>query len=190
MVKELEDYAIKYNIPIMQKDGMEYLLEFIREKNVKSILEIGTAIGYSAIRMSMVSNDILITTIERDELRYKIARKNVSKYDFSKQITLVLDDALNFNSDDSYDLIFIDASKSSNIKFFERFKKNLRPNGYIITDNLSFHGLVDSEEKLSKNIKGLVRKIKDYKGFLKDNKEFETVFLPVGDGISISRKIV
>ena len=99
-------------------------------------------------------------------------------------------DALETKVDDEFDLIFIDAAKGQNIRFFELFSKNLKRNGTIITDNLNFHGLVnkDIEEIESRNVRGLVRKIRDYITFLKENREYETEFIDVGDGLAVSIK--
>ena len=185
---EIEEYAKKYNIPIMQKDGIEFLIDFIKKNNIKKILEIGTAIGYSAIKMANVADDIRITSIERDENRYKEAVKNVSKFNLNDRVKLINDDAFNVELSEDFDLIFIDAAKAQNIKFFQKFSNNLKENGFIITDNLNFHGLVNSEEKLSRNLRQLIRKIKNYINFLKENNQYETIFYNIGDGISISRK--
>lgn len=185
---EIEEYAKKYNIPIMQKDGIEFLIDFIKENNIKNILEIGTAIGYSAIKMANVADDIRITSIERDGNRYKEAVKNVSKFNLNDRVKLINDDAFNVELSEDFDLIFIDAAKAQNIKFFQKFSNNLKENGFIITDNLNFHGLVNSEEKLSRNLRQLIRKIKNYIDFLKENNQYETIFYNIGDGISISRK--
>ena len=186
---EIENYAKKENIPIMQKDGIQFLEKYIKENNIKRILEIGSAIGYSAIKMSEVDKNIKITTIERDKERYKLAIKNIKEMNKKSQINIILDDAFNVELSDKYDLIFIDAAKAQNIKFFEKFKVNLEPNESIITDNLNFHGLTENPEKIkSKNLKALVKKINIYKEFLKENKEFKTEFIDIGDGISISKR--
>lgn len=189
-ILELEEYAEKNNVPIMMKDGIEFLLKYIKENNVKNILEIGSAIGYSAIRMCLIDDDIKITTIERDENRYKEAVKNIDEFKLSDRITIIYDDAFNVELKDKYDLIFIDAAKSQYIKFFEKFKLNLNNNGVIVSDNLDFHGLVKKSlnEIESRNVRGLVRKLNDYIEFLKNNKEFNTTFYNVGDGISISKR--
>lgn len=188
-IEEIEKYAHENNIPIMQKDGILFLETYIKENKIKKILEIGTAIGYSAIKMANVDKSIRITTIERDKVRYEIAKKNISKMKLENQITLVFADALEIEISDNFDLIFIDAAKAQNIKFFEKYKKNLNPNGVIITDNLNFHGLTTHPENIkSKNLKALVKKINNYKIFLKNNSEFTTVFSDIGDGISISEK--
>ena len=189
-ILDLENYAHENNIPIMLSDGIEFLLKYIKENNIKNVLEIGSAIGYSAIRMSLVDKDIKVTTIERDEKRYQEAIKNIGDFGLENQINIIFNDAFEVDLDDKYDLIFIDAAKSQYIKFFEKFKNNLNDNGVIVSDNLNFHGLVhEDERKLSRNVRGLVRKLNNYVDFLKNNKEFKTEFYDIGDGISISKRI-
>ena len=189
-IKKLEEYAEENNVPIMQKDGIEFLLKFIKDNNIKTILELGTAIGYSSIRMALVDKDIKVTTIERDNERYLEAVKNIKNFNLEKRITQIYNDALEVNIDDKFDLIFIDAAKAQNIKFFEKYKHNLNDGGYIVTDNLLFHGIAlkKPEEIESRNVRALVRKINDYVKFLKENEEFNTEFYDLGDGISISKR--
>lgn len=187
--KQIEKYAEEHNVPIMQKSGINFLTKYISENNVKNILEIGSAIGYSAIKMALVSDKVKVTTIEKDNERYLMALKNIKEFDLEKRITLISGDALNVELEDKFDLIFIDAAKGQYIKFFEKYSKNLKKNGVIISDNLDFHGLVEQEERIaSKNLRQLVNKIRNYIDFLKNNTEFTTKFYKIGDGISISTK--
>lgn len=187
-ITNLEIYAKENNVPIIQKEGLNFLIEYIKQKNVKTILEIGTAIGYSSINMALVSDDIQITTIERNEKMYKQAIKNIKDFNLENRINVIYGDALDTVVQGKYDLIFIDAAKAQYIKFFEKYKQNLQMNGTIITDNLNFHGLaLHPEEIHSKNLKALVRKINNYKDFLINNKEFQTVFYEIGDGIAVSK---
>ncbi|MBQ6324013.1 MAG: O-methyltransferase [Bacilli bacterium] len=190
VIKLIKDYADVNNVPIMTDSGMRFLLRYIQNHKIKNILEIGTAIGYSAIMMCTVNPDIVVTTIERDEKRYLESIKNVKKVGLEKRINLIYNDALDVRVDDKYDLIFIDAAKAQSQKFFERFENNLVEGGTIITDNMKFHGLVDKEpeEIASRNLRQLVRKVKDYTAFLKGNTRFETEFIDVGDGLAISVK--
>lgn len=185
---DLEKYAKDNNVPIMLPEGIKFLLDYIKKNNVKSILEIGTAIGYSSIRMALLADDIKVTTIERDLDRYNEAIKNIADFGLQKQITVIKADAFDVDLDETYDLIFIDAAKSQYIKFFEKFKHNLRADGTIVSDNLAFHGLVENKsgEILSRNVRGLVRKINEYIDFLKNNDEFVTTFYSIGDGIGVS----
>ena len=188
-LEELEKYARDNNIPIMQKDGIEFLTNYIKENNIKNILEIGSAIGYSAIRMALVCDDIKVTTIERDKERYDIALKNIESFNLNDRINIILSDALNIELTDKYDLIFIDAAKAQYIKFFEKFDKNLDVNGIIVSDNLSFHGLVEDDTKTTnRNTKQLVKKIRKYIEYLKNNKNYSTTFYKLGDGVAVSIK--
>lgn len=189
LLKKIEDYAQENNVPIMLKDGIEFLEQYIKENNIKKILEIGTAIGYSAIRMC-INKDIKITTIERDEKRYKEALKNIEEANLNDQIEVIFTDAFDVELSDKYDLIFIDAAKGQYIKFFEKFKKNLNINGTIISDNLNFHGLTHQKERIqNKNTRQLVNKINKYIDFLKENNEYKTTFYDIGDGIGVTRRI-
>lgn len=188
-IRIIEKYAEDNKIPIMMKDGIEFLTKYIKENNIKNILEIGTAIGYSAIKMALVDEKIKIVTLEKDKERYEIAKKNIKEFNLEKQIQVINIDALEYEEEQQYDLIFIDAAKAQYIKFFEKYKKNLKQNGTIISDNLDFHGLVKNPElTTNKNTKQLVRKINKYIEFLKENKEFKTEFISLGDGIGISKK--
>ena len=189
-IKEIKLYAEENNIPIMQDEGIEFLTNFILKKKIKNILEIGTAIGYSAIMMAKVAEDIHVTTIERDEQRYMEALKNIKKLKLEDRITLIFNDALNVKLDSEYDLIFIDAAKGKNQDFFEQFEGNLAMDGYIITDNMYFHGYVDMEESEipSKNILGLVKKIKEYTYFLENHMLYKTTIYNIGDGIAVTER--
>ena len=186
-MERLEEYAKNNNIPIMQKDGIEFLCNYIKEHHIKNILEIGCAIGYSAIKMAKIHKSISVTTIERDKIRYDEAVKNIKEYNVDNQINLLFGDALEEEITGKYDLIFIDAAKSQYIKFFEKYKNNLNENGVIVSDNLNFHGLTHTTKIIeSRNVRGIVRKLNNYIDFLKNNEEFKTDFYELGDGVSIS----
>ncbi len=188
-IRKMEKYADEKGIPIMEKEGMNFLTEFIKLNKVKNILEVGTAIGYSAINMALVDDDVTVTSIERDKDRYIQAVKNIKNLGLDSRITLILADALDFNTLEKYDLIFIDAAKSQYIKFFNKFATNLKDRGYIVTDNINFHGLTNSDKtKMSRNLRQLITKLERYIDFLKNNDEFKTRFFEIGDGVAISRK--
>lgn len=185
----LEKYAKEKKVPIIQKEGLNFLLKIIEENNIKTILEIGTAIGYSAINMAKIDSNISVTTIERNNEMYLQAKQNIKDFKLEDRINLIYGDALFTEIEGEYDLIFIDAAKAQYIKFFEKYKKNLNKKGIIITDNLNFHGLTKNPEEIkSKNLKALVKKINLYKEFLKENKDYSTTFYEIGDGIAISKR--
>ena len=188
-ILRLKNYADQSSVPIMMDEGMDFILDYIKSNDVKFILEIGTAIGYSSIRFAQIDPNIRVYTIEYDIIRYHEAVKNISRFNLGEQITVFLGDALKFNFTEKFDLIFIDGAKSQYINFFEKYKENLAPDGVFISDNLSFHGMVE-DINITKNYSTikLIRKIRRYIDFLKANKEFDTTFYSIGDGVAISKQ--
>ena len=189
-LNKLKDYATENSVPIMFDEGIEFIVNYIKNNDVSFILEIGTAIGYSAIKFAQINPEIRIFTIEYDIERYQKAVENITKLNLDDQITVFLGDALKFDFTEKFDLIFIDGAKSQYINFFEKYKNNLSENGVFISDNLFFHGMVENPE-LTKNYSTikLIRKLKRYIDFLKANTEFETEFYQLGDGVAVSRRI-
>lgn len=190
LIREIEEYAEINNVPIMQKEGIEFLTAFILKNQIEKVLEVGTAIGYSAIKMALTNPNLKVVTIERDEERYLEALKNIKKFNLENRITLIFSDALDVVLDDEFDLIFLDGAKGKNIEFLEHFERNLAKDGYFITDNIGFHGYVEKDESeiKSKNLRALVRKIKNYIEYLKNSKEYYTKFYDKGDGIAVTSR--
>ncbi len=190
LIKEMKEYAEDNNVPIITDEGIDYIRNYIKENNIKRILEVGAAIGYSSILMALTDEEITITTIERDEKRYLEAVKNIKKFHLQERITLLYKDAFDVELDEEFDLVFIDAAKAQNTRFFEKFSKNLAKQGTIITDNMNFHGLVEDESKIeSRNLRALIRKVKAYHEFLENNEDYKTEFLNIGDGLAVSKPI-
>ena len=189
-LKKIRAYASREAVPILQDETGDFICAYIQEHNVKRVLEIGTAIGYSSIKFASMREDIHVTTIELDIDRHITAVENIKQAGLSDRVTAIQGDALFYDlGDQEFDLIFIDAAKAQYIKFFEKYKANLAEGGVIISDNLSFHGMV-ADLSLTHNYstKKLVKKIQKYVAFLKENQEFETEFFETGDGISVSRR--
>lgn len=187
LIDEIRVYGENNSVPIMSRDTITTIQNIIKENNIKTILEIGTAIGYSTICFASTGID-KIESIERDKDRYIKAVSNVEKSN-SKNISLNLMDAFDFNTKDKYDLIIIDAAKSQNRKIFEKFMNNLNENGIIIIDNLSFHGYVGkSNEIKSRNLRQMVRKIEKFIEYLKENNEFQVEFIEVGDTLGVCKR--
>lgn len=195
VIEKLREKAIADNIPIMQTEGLTFMCERLNECQASSVLEIGSAIGYSAIFMALYVKDLKIDTIERDETRHLEAVKNVSEFNLNDQITLHLADALEFDESllkhAPYDLLFIDAAKAQYQKFFEKYVGYVKEDGIILVDNLDFHGMIfDIEHINNRNTKQLVKKIKRFKEWILNNENYESEYYPVGDGIVLIRKKV
>lgn len=185
---EMKEHAKNENIPIIETDSLNYILNLIRLGEYKDILEIGTAIGYSSINFALLNENIKVVTIERNENRYKEAINNIKHNNLSDRINVVFNDALNIEIDNKYDLIFIDAAKGQNIEFFNKYKNNLNKNGIIIIDNIKFHGLVGKSEEIpSKNLRALVRKIEESIKYFKTLTDYKIELINVGDGLLIFR---
>lgn len=189
LIEEMEAYARANGVPIMEPESIAYLCDLIQKHSLTRILEIGTAIGYSAIRMAMADDRITVVSVERDDERYAMAVENVKKAGLEDRITLVHADALQYEAEGMFDLLFIDAAKAQYLKFYRRFEPHVAHDGFIISDNLNFHGFVAHPEIIrSRHLKQMVRKIKAYRDFLLDADDLITEFVEVGDGIAVSRK--
>lgn len=192
LLLEMEQFAREHGVPIMELVGIEAMLQLLRIQKPTNILEVGTAIGYSALRMAYALPTCKIVTIERDAERYKLAEQYIQKADKSSQITIIKGDALESESavkaHGSFDAIFIDAAKGQYQRFFEIYSRYLTKDGIIITDNVLFKGLVYETEIENKRIRNLVKKINEFNRWLMNHPDYYTVILPIGDGVAISRK--
>lgn len=185
-LKEIELYASENYVPIIRIDNIEYLERLIKNEGLYNILELGSAIGYSSIRMALVDKRVHVTTIERDEKMYNQAIKNINDMGVENQIDVIYDDIFNVELTDKYDLIFIDAAKAQYIKFFNKFKDNLKEDGYIVSDNLELLDLQRLTQ--SKKSKRLVTKMIEYKEFLNSLEDYNTEYINIGDGFAITTK--
>lgn len=184
MLKDLRQYAKDHSIPIICDDGLLFLKDIIDDYHIKDVLEIGAAIGYSAIFMA--EQGCKVTTFERNDKMIDQALNNFKTY--KDQITLISEDALLYDKElNSYDLIFIDAAKAQYKKFFNKFSPYLKKDGIIVCDNLDFHHL--DPNKVNRNTRQLIRKINEFKVFLKEQEHYDTHFYEIGDGMSITKKV-
>lgn len=193
ILRELESYAKENSVPIIQKEVGKFLQLMINIKKPYKILELGTAIGYSAILMS-ISSDVhsKITTIERDQKMIDIARDNIDKYGFKDKIHVIEGDCLKVlqNLEDKYDLIFMDAGKGHYSHFLPNCLRLLKDDGIIIADNVLFRGMVASKELVKRRKITIVKRMKSYLETISSNKELITSVIPMGDGIAVTtRKI-
>ncbi|WP_019242692.1 MULTISPECIES: O-methyltransferase [Bacillus] len=191
---KMEEYAHENHVPIMEIIGMEALLQFLRLHRPTSILEVGSAIGYSSLRMSDALPEARIVTLERHPERIKAARSFIKEAGKESHITLLEGDALELADEVKkfapFDAIFIDAAKGQYIKFFELFEPFLSPEGIIISDNVLFkEKVIAPEESIGhRRARALVRKIKHFNSWVMEHPDYHTVILPIGDGMAISKK--
>ena len=189
----LKALALEENIPIMQDEGLAFMISQLNQCQASSLLEIGSAIGYSAIKMALSIPQLNIYTIERDTSRYHEAKKQIEAFDLSNRICIHEADALEFDEAQlkygPYDCLFIDAAKAQYQKFFEKYIGLVKPDGFVIVDNLDFHGMIfDIENIHNRNTRALVRKIKRFKEWILNNQDYESHYYGVGDGIVLIRK--
>lgn len=194
LLREMERFAKETNVPIMELNGIDTMLHFMKIRKVKTICEVGTAIGYSALRMATAISESTICTIERDKDRFDLAKEFISRSEHSNQINLIFGDALEVEEMVSqyapFDALFIDAAKGQYQRFFEMYEKHVVSGGIIFTDNVLFKGLL--EENIdgieSKRTRQLVSKIHRFNEWLVKNDNYDTVIIPTGDGLAVSIK--
>ena len=185
MLDALRAYAIKHQIPIITDEGLNLMKSLIKEHHIKHVLEIGTAMGYSALAMAY--EGCFVDTIERDLVMLDLAKENLMKYDLDHRINLIEANALEYEGPlKSYDLIFIDAAKAQYQKFFDKYVPCLSNDGIIVCDNLNFHHL--DIHKVNRNTRQLIQKLHRFKEFLTHHSDFETTFLEIGDGMSLTKR--
>ncbi len=190
MIEEIKKKALDEKVPIIKDDGLLFILNLIKERNVKDILELGCAVGYSSIQMASLRDDIHIDTIEKNEDMYKQAVVNIKEEGLDDRINVHFMPIEEFKTDKKYDLIFVDAAKAQYFKYTEQFLDNLKDDGVFVYDNMIFHGLVyDVENIKSKNTRSLVKKLINFLQIMRNDKRFDIMFFEdVGDGILLASK--
>lgn len=189
LILEMEDYAQEHNVPIVTKEVAEYLKFIVQDKNIVNILEVGTAIGYSGILMAneIVKKDGKLYTIEIDDERFNIAQENIKKSKLNNIISIKGDATEEINKiNETFDFVFIDASKGHYMKFFEDSIKLLNKDGIIFIDNIMFRGYLYKE--YPKRFKTIVKRLNEFIGSLYARNDGNFVLLPFGDGIGLFRK--
>lgn len=189
---EIEKYAIETQVPIIRK-SMQSLLKFILAyAKPKNILEVGTAVGFSALLMSEYApKECHITTIEKYEKRIPVAKENFRRAGKEGQITLMEGDAMEVlgELEGSFDLIFMDAAKGQYIHFLPRILQLLPPGGILISDNVLQEGdIMESRFAVTRRNRTIHARMREYLYELKHHPQLETVILPVGDGVTLSTR--
>lgn len=191
-LNEIEKYALETEVPVIRKSMqslLKFLLAFAKPKN---ILEVGTAIGFSALLMDMYSPDgCHITTIEKYEKRIPLAKENFRRAGAEERITLLEGDATDILKElrGGYDLIFMDAAKGQYINFLPDILRLLPPGGLLVSDNVLQDGdIIESRYAVTRRNRTIHARMRDYLYELKHHPQLETVILPVGDGVTLSVK--
>ena len=190
-IDQIKEKALEDHIPIIMDDTLEVVGRILEEKQPKAILEIGTAVGYSAIRFSQyLQNDGYIDTIEREEDRVIEARQNIKDLNLENKIHVYEGDALEVlpTLTGPYDIAFIDAAKGKYPIFLEHALRMLAKDGIIIADNVLYKGYVMSDYNKHKQ-RTAVRGLREFLKNLQENDNLSTEILEVGDGLAVSRRM-
>ena len=190
-LEKIKQKALEEHIPIIMDDTLEVIENYLKENKPQRILEIGTAVGYSAICFTeILAEDGQIDTIERDTERVKEAKENIKKAEVENKINIYEGDAVEIlpTLKNKYDVIFIDAAKGKYPFFLKEALRMLNTNGIIFADNILYKGYVMSDYNKHKQ-RTAVRNLREYIKEVNENPELETEILEVGDGLAISKKI-
>ena len=190
IVEQIKSKALEEHIPIIMDDTLEIIANILKENKPTRILEIGTAIGYSAICFSeYLSENGVIDTIERDEERIKQANDNILKLGLEDKIHIHSGDAVEIlpTLNEKYDVVFIDAAKGKYPFFLKEAERMLKPQGIIFADNILYKGYVMSDYNKHKQ-RTAVRNLREYIKEVTEDPNFETEILEVGDGLAISKR--
>ncbi len=187
IMKELEAFAKEYDVPISQPETMKLLEVLIRLGKIQSVLEIGCAIGYSAIGMAMAGAE-KITTVEISDDAARVARENFQKAGLAESITLYHGDAKEVlpTLTGQYDMVFLDAAKAQYGNFFPHCLRLLKPGGLLVSDNVLYKGMTATDELVQHRKITIVKRLRQYLEMLSNTPELETSVLPVGDGVALS----
>ena len=190
--KEIEivkEKALEDHIPIIMDDTLEKIKEILENEKPNRILEIGTAVGYSASQFARYTDKkCKIDTIEIDEERAKEAKENIKKIGFEDRINVIVGNAVDIipTLNNKYDIVFIDAAKGKYPIFLEESLKLINKGGLILADNILYKGYVMSDYNKHKQ-RTAVRHLREYIKEITENDNFETEILEIGDGLSITR---
>ena len=188
-LEKIKQKALQEHIPIIMDDTLQVIDKILKEKKPKKILEIGTAVGYSAICFSeYLQNNGIIDTIEREEDRVKEAKENIIKADVKEKINILYGDAVEIlpTLNSKYDVIFIDAAKGKYPFFLKEALRMINTKGTIFADNILYKGYVMSDYNKHKQ-RTAVRNLREYIKQITENPNMETQILEVGDGLAISK---
>lgn len=188
-LEEFRLYCQERNLPIIHKEVGQFIKLIINQLKAKSIIEIGTNVGYSSIFMTRVMKDGgRVVTLERSEKFYREAIKNIQDFGLEENIKVYLGDAVDILDmvEGSFDMAFIDAAKSYYRVFFDKCLKMMKPGGIILSDNVLYQGMIASDDLVVRRKKTLVRNLRNYLQYISQDERFVTSVLPLGDGLAVT----
>ena len=188
---QMEEYAEEHHVPIIEPEVAQLLKVLLKSNRPKNILEIGTAIGYSALIMAgSTENSTRITTIERNEDMLVLARENILSSPFKDKIKILQGDAEEIlpHLSESYDFIFLDAAKGQYLEFFNYCSSYLKPGGMIVSDNVLFKGMVASDKLVVKRKKTIVTRLRAFLQHINQLEGYTSCVMPLGDGVALTYK--
>ena len=187
---DLKEYAANNHVPIIKDGGLDFIIALIKKADCKMILELGSAIGYSAIKMAKTAADIYIDTLEKNEEMYLKAKENIAEAALNDRISIYHTDIKDFKTDKLYDLIFVDAAKAQYYNYLNQFIGNLKEDGVMVFDNIAFHGMVkDPSLTKNRNTKALVKKIRKFKELVQEDDRFDImIYEDIGNAILTLRR--
>lgn len=191
LLKELEEYALEYNVPIVHKEVSDMLKVLLKVQKPKNILEVGCAIGYSSILFSTSTNgEAKIITVERNETMIEKAKENFKKSGFDNNITLLEGDAeeLLKNVEGEFDMIFLDAAKGQYKLFYDLVIDKLKVGGLLISDNILYKGMIADDTLVMRRKKTIVKRMRNYLDYICNCDYLSTSLIPIGDGVALSYK--
>ncbi|WP_432665292.1 O-methyltransferase [Wukongibacter baidiensis] len=191
LIKKLEEFAEENNVPIIHPEVAKFLEVIIKMSKVRSILEVGTAIGYSSLIFSnAMDNSGKIITIEKRADMHELACKNIKEAGLESNITPMLGDAAELlpEIDGKFDMIFLDAAKGHYQKFLLSCIERLNENGIIISDNVLYKGMVASNEYLVRRKITIVKRMRKYLEYISNHPQLTTSIIPIGDGVALTYK--
>ncbi len=190
-IAEMERFAKENDVPISQPESIRLVEVLLKIAGAKKILELGTAIGYSAIRMTKACGGEVVTVELSGEMAAE-AEKNFKRAGVCDKVTLIKGDARQIleemPGEEIFDVIFVDAAKGQYMEFFAHCERLLKKGGVLISDNVLYKGMTATDELVVRRKITIVRRLRKYLEMLKENKRFSTALLPIGDGVALSFK--
>lgn len=189
LLRELETYAKEHDVPISQPETIRMIEVLMKSGGIKRVLEIGSAIGYSAIRMAEAT-DAEVDTIEINEEMVRLARENLRRAGLESRVRILCGDANEVleGLGGAYDMIFVDAAKAQYNRFFPHCMRLLKEGGLLVSDNILYKGMTATDELVQHRKRTIVKRLRVYLEMLRDHPDLDTAVLPVGDGVALSYK--